>query len=169
MIEYDPSKVQLVALDNGVSMLVHVEFETARYLRSAPLLEKYGAMVTCKNPYPINMYPPASPYDRCFDKAFEYANEYGLSYVEGFLVSASAGRLIYLGHAWLEDEIGRIVDPTCYWMQNRSGMIYYGIKFNPQYLRKWKDFTGYHGVLDGHRDGLKVGVYYDDPSVFLAR
>lgn len=140
--------------------------ESLRYQLALPLLMAYGKRYKAR-PY---VYPVHGQLtDRCYDSAYALAlhDANDLYYCEGFLCYKETERV--LAHGWCMTKAGRIVDPTLYAHQHEDGLTYYGFPIKMGYAKEWHDKYGYMGLLDGHKDGLPVGVHYDPAELWLER
>lgn len=147
-----------------LSVLVDVEIFRAK--RAMMLLKNIG--MTFSHPVFNTDYTPLNPNVRCYDNAYEMATEQGLIYCEGLmLLRAQDGGVFPLSHGWCCDEYGTVVDPTCAKYQHIEEVSYLGIPFKRQYVDDWLEVTGYHGILDGHEQGLEIGAHYDDPAFYV--
>lgn len=137
--------------------------ESLRYRNALPLLLQHGRRYKA-SPY---VYPVHGALtDRCYDKAFEFAmRDDSLLYCEGFLCYKETEKV--LAHGWCMTKTGRIVDPTLYAHQHLEVLTYYGVPLNLDYVTRWHEQHGYVGLLDGHMDGLPIGVHYDSPDEWL--
>lgn len=158
--------------DTDVILHIDIECEKTRVELFTPLLFKHGRVY--KHSQHGGRYPIAGPQYRCFDKAIEWAKKYNLTYVEGFMVfKHPTKRDLCMGHAWCVDAQDQVVDPTAFAHCGRPNLFYVGIPIRTEYADKWKDMTDYYGCMDGYFDGTTahrhVGIYADDPSVWVAR
>ena len=88
----------------------------------------------------------------CFSNAVDFIMQKdGLSekgryrYVEGYVMSPKLPMAIH--HAWVEDtQTGLAIDPTLGWNPKAR---YYGVSFEPAYLRKKLVEHGYYGLFTG--------------------
>ena len=130
--------------------------ENLRYRNALPLLLQHGRRYKAR-PY---IYPVhALLGDRCYDKAYEFAmQDDNLLYCEGFLCYKETERV--LAHGWCMTRDRRIVDPTLYAHQDAPGLTYYGFPLRKDYVTEWSKQHGYLGLLDGHKDGLQVGIHH---------
>lgn len=105
---------------------------------------------------------PVMEPQNCYSNALALAQEWeGLVYVEGY---AHLG-LIPLQHAWVEDEEGRIIDPTWSGMKrDETEALYVGVKFDPTLAWDLMLASGYSSVFESDwmqgnpvlRHGLKM-------------
>lgn len=140
--------------------------ETLRFKHAIPLLLRHAREYRAR---PYTYHTHASHTDRCFDAAFAMARREPetLYYCEGFL-RAQEGRLV-LAHGWCMTKEGRIVDPTMYAHQHEKGLTYLGLPIKLKYVEEWHKEVGFVGLLDGHPEGLPIGVHFDAPSLWLER
>lgn len=130
--------------------------ESLRYRNALPLLLQHGRRYKAR-PY---VYPVHGALtDRCYDKAFEFAmRDDSLLYCEGFLCYKETEKV--LAHGWCMTRDRRIIDPTLFAHQHEDGLTYYGFPLRKEYVAAWYAEHGYFGLLDGHKDGLPVGIHY---------
>lgn len=149
------------------NILLHTvpEFELHRVRQSQSLLMNVG-MEFKPSEYPRNI--PLKPKDGvCYINAAETAIACDLVYCEGFMIFKDlSGCSHFLGHGWCCTSEGHIVDPTCPRYQNRDFIKYMGVPIKKSYLLAWYEYTGYYSMLDGHHQGLPVGIHYDHPHLF---
>lgn len=161
---YANQSPQAVQIADNLVMYSDQYLESIRYQHALPILLAYGKKYKAR-PY---VYPlHAEPKDRCYDKAYEFAmrDRDNLFYCEGFL--CYKGHEKVLAHGWCMTKTGRIVDPTLYAHQHLDVLTYYGVPLNLDYVTRWHEQHGYVGLLDGHMDGLPIGVHYDSPDEWL--
>jgi len=105
-------------------------------------------------------------YLNCYEAVLEYP---GYTYVEGLALAQWA----LVRHAWLEDENGRIIDPT--WVNldvPGSVATYFGVRFASDFLLRHVATTGWHSFFEADwmngyqvlKRGLKIndaGFAYD--------
>ena len=156
-----------IKVTDKVILSVHVEVEIFRANRARVLLENIG--MTFDHPVFNTDYTPLDPNVRCYDNAYQMATEQGLIYCEGLMLLRLRDGVFPLSHGWCCDEYGTVIDPTCANYQHIDEVSYIGVPFKQEYVDDWFDFTGYHGVLDGHEHGLEVGVHYDDPAIYMQK
>ena len=77
---------------------------------------------------------------QCFENAFKYAQEHGVTYVEGWAVN-----IIPTQHAWCIAPDGRIIDPT--W--GSEGRDYFGAEIPLDTLYRIQLATEVYGVFSG--------------------
>ena len=82
---------------------------------------------------------PSTPRE-CFRNAWYLAESYDLIYVEGM-----AHGVFPTLHAWCIDSNLNVYDPT--W-KNPEESMYYGVRFNDEYINKKMLETGFFGVID---------------------
>lgn len=161
------SDPQPIHITDKLVLLVDLEHEAYRANLMRPLLLAHGYIMKA---IPFDdRYPRLDPYDRCYDNAVQVAKTCGLVYCEGLLLMQTRKGLMGIAHGWCCDQKGVVIDPTCHSYQHIPEVRHYGIKFNQAYVDWWYKETGYHGLLDGHVDGLPIGVYHDDPGKYLVR
>lgn len=148
----------------GVILRIDPFLERMRLVKSLDLMACFGRSFNNQE-FPYGEFQHRSVGDRCFDAAFDLAESSGLGYVEGFVTFK--GSYLCLMHGWCCDDERNVIDPTLHRLQHRGELTYIGIRFNQEYARWWKGEVGYHGMLDGHVDGLPIGVYHDSPEKFL--
>lgn len=155
--------LQLVSLSPSTKVLIDRKLEYARFNRASALLSKFGR-TSNRNKFDRRFEVPEFG-TRCFDAAFKMAEDHGMIYVEGVMFLGP--RLGTLLHAWCELPDGSMFDPINQNIQHKENIEYFGIRFDLGYARRWQESTGYHGLLDGHKNGASIGVYHDNPEEFL--
>lgn len=101
---------------------------------------------------------------QCFKNAFEGMVD-GLVYVEGFSIS-----IIPVLHAWNVDPVtGEVVDST--WGKDILGTLYYGVPFDPSYVRRTVLRQKRYGLLCEYRTGypLLTGEHADFKHIIQPR
>lgn len=146
-------------------LYVDVLQELARADHMKPLLRSVG--MGFKAGVFDDQYPRLDPMDRCFDNAVKVARACNLIYCEGMMELRTDFGWVPLAHGWCCDHTGKVIDPTCHKYQHIPEVRYTGIPFNTGYVNWWYMESGYHGMLDGHKDGLHIGVYHDPVDEWL--
>jgi hypothetical protein len=76
-----------------------------------------------------------------------------ITYVEGFAEPYNwYGRQLYLGHSWVVDPAGRVIDVT--WPE--GGKEYFGVPFETDFLRKIGKGKPVNTLLDRWREGFPL-------------
>lgn len=151
-----------IRLPDDVILLVDEELEVLRIRKSAKVVLTHGRPGV-PGPYDYS-YPSYAPGVRCFDAAYQVAQECGLLYVEGVLQINGKHHML---HGWCETEDGHVLDPINHKIQHKGLIKYFGVRFNLKYAEWWFNTVGYHGMLDGHVAGLPIGIYHDAPEKWL--
>lgn len=118
----------------------------------------------------LGMMEERNCYSNCHEAATAYR---GYTYVEGLAQTS----FLIVRHAWLEDEHGRIIDPTWVNLANETTATYFGVRFTDDFLLRQAINTGWHSFFEADwqnahqilRRGLKIndaGFAYDlgDPQ-----
>lgn len=151
-----------VLLTDNVVLLVNAELEAARLRQSTKILLMHGRSGEAGH-YDYR-YPSYAPGVRCFDAAYHVAKTCGLLYVEGVLQIRGEHHMM---HGWCETEDGHVFDPINHKIQHKGLIQYFGVRFQLDYAEWWFNTVGYHGMLDGHVDGLPIGIHHDAPEKWL--
>lgn len=167
-IEHCPERYQTIRVFGDTYVQTDLRMEAARFSNMLGLLRRHG--MTFPNT-PFDDRFPVDPKERCYDMAAKVSRDYELVYVEGVMVFARGdGGALTLGHAWCCDKSGKqIIDPTAHRHQNSSFVAYIGVPIKQGYLWRWHADHGYHGIMDGFRDGRRSPIHTQNPDQFLHR
>ncbi len=141
--------VQPVAIESTLESLliehVHGLSRWEQVFGPATALRSFGRLYTTIARRPQWLVP--GEVKQCFRNATAFALvRDDVTYVEGFALDPALP--IPLEHAWLVDDIGRVIDPT--WGDN-IGHVYYGVPFERNFVARMIELSGGQcGLLD-HR------------------
>lgn len=108
-------------------------------------------------PARLPLWCPRMPLGRCFHNAYLLAQEYGLTYCEGYALS---GQSVPYHHGWcVEPGSSLVIDPT--WDQSLAGqgVAYFGAPFAWRYRRRFNHQRKGHGntcLLDRWEEGWPI-------------
>lgn len=154
----------VVPINGKVVLRTNSKLEEERLDLCGKLLAKYGKVFS----KPVAYYVEDDLRSRCFDKAFSFAVDNGMHYVEGVARFVPEGSCVVVSmiHAWCCDDNGWVVDPTMGRHYGEPYVSYLGVPLKIDYVKREYAVNGYVGCIDGRLGGVG-GIYDDHPFLWL--
>lgn len=166
-IKHQPMNYEKIWVWPNLCMQLDMEMEGVRRKVAAPLIGRYGITVKQRD-FNYSMYPALQLDVRCYDAAMLLADEFDLTYCEGFMyLESDVGLEYFMGHGFCVDSEGYVIDSVCHKFQGDPRVRYEGIPIQRRYHRAWRQHSGYYGLLDGYPDGRPSPLHHHDPDLWL--